>query len=64
MDLYRLRGGLDLHVLDIPSVLETCVCLVEWPDRLGRAMPLNRLGKGSRFNSRETQYVNLARPKV
>lgn len=45
VDLYRLQGGVDLHVLDIPRVLETCVCLVEWPDRLGTAMPVDRLGE-------------------
>lgn len=45
MDLYRLRGGFDLHVLDLPTVLERSVCLVEWPDRLGAAQPLNRLGE-------------------
>lgn len=44
MDLYRLQGGADLRVLDIPGVLETSVCLIEWPDRLGGARPVNRLG--------------------
>eukprot|EP00903_Cladosiphon_okamuranus_P017126 g15778.t1 len=43
MDLYRLQGGADLRVLDIPGVLETSVCLIEWPDRLGEARPENRL---------------------
>lgn len=45
MDLYRLLGGADLRVLDIPAVLETSVCLIEWPDRLGAARPMNRLGE-------------------
>lgn len=45
MDLYRLQGGADLRVLDIPGVLETSVCLIEWPDRLGAARPENRLGE-------------------
>lgn len=45
MDLYRLRGDTDLRILDIPKVLETCICLVEWPDRLGAARPLQRLGE-------------------
>lgn len=45
MDLYRLQGGADLRVLDIPGVLETSVCLIEWPERLGEARPINRLGK-------------------
>ncbi|CAN0562013.1 unnamed protein product, partial [Ectocarpus sp. 12 AP-2014] len=45
MDLYRLQGGTDLRVLGIPGVFETCVCLVEWPDRLGATQPVNRLGE-------------------
>lgn len=45
MDLYRLQGGRDLRVLGIPNVLETCVCLVEWPDRLGAEKPASRLGE-------------------
>lgn len=45
MDLYRLRGGVDLRVLDIPEVLENSICLVEWPDRLGTNKPLRRLGE-------------------
>lgn len=45
MDLYRLQGGADLGVLDIPNVMKTSVCLIEWPDRLGKAQPGNRLGE-------------------
>ena len=45
MDLYRLGGDFDLGVLDIPRVLETSVCLIEWPDRLGATQPVNRLGE-------------------
>lgn len=44
MDLYRLRRGFDRRMLDMPRVLETSVCLIEWPDRLGAAQPANRLG--------------------
>lgn len=45
MDLYRLGGDFDLGVLDIPRVLATSVCLIEWPDRLGASQPDNRLGE-------------------
>lgn len=45
MDLYRLGGDFDLGVLGIPRVLETSVCLIEWPDRLGATQPDNRLGE-------------------
>lgn len=47
MDLYRLGGDFDLGVLDIPGVLETSICLIEWPDRLGATQPVNRLGKNA-----------------
>ncbi|CAN0196075.1 unnamed protein product [Hapterophycus canaliculatus] len=52
MDLYRLKGGSDLRVLDIPGVLKTSVCLIEWPDRLGAAQPANRLGETISLYSR------------
>ncbi|CAM9766306.1 unnamed protein product, partial [Ascophyllum nodosum] len=43
MDLYRLCDSRDLGVVDIPRVLETSICLIEWPDRLGATKPRNRL---------------------
>ena len=45
MDLYRLAAveeSAPLYMLDLPTVLETCCCLVEWPDRLGE-LPEPRL---------------------
>lgn len=45
MDLYRLGEGASLTMLGIPQVLRTCVCLVEWPDRLAAATPSERLGE-------------------
>ncbi len=49
MDLYRLQGGADLRVLDIPNVMKTNVCLIEWPERLGAAKPVKRLGEKSLY---------------
>ncbi|CAM9487663.1 unnamed protein product [Discosporangium mesarthrocarpum] len=43
MDLYRLSGESDLHILKIPEVLQTSVCLIEWPCRLGKFVPDHRL---------------------
>ena len=45
MDLYRLaavEASAPLYMLDLPNVLETCCCLLEWPDRLGE-LPEPRL---------------------
>lgn len=43
IDLFRLSGAGDLHILNIPQIFTTSVCLIEWPDRLGSCMPQNRL---------------------
>lgn len=43
MDLYRLSTEEDLHILGLPSVLSESVCLIEWPSRLGRYTPEDRL---------------------
>lgn len=57
MDLYRLGGDFDLGVLDIPRVLETSVCLIEWPDRLGATQPVNRLGENVSICLLATWYL-------
>ena len=43
MDLQRLGGNANLQELGLDRVLGTCICLVEWPDRLGDYMPPDRL---------------------
>ena len=43
MDLYRLSGPKDLGVLGIPDIFSSCVCLIEWPQRLGELVPQERL---------------------
>lgn len=42
MDLFRLAGEGDLDVLGVPEALQNCVCLVEWPERLGALEPAAR----------------------
>ncbi|CAM9338135.1 unnamed protein product [Pylaiella littoralis] len=59
MDLYRLQGRPDLRVLDIPHVLKTSVCLIEWPDRLGAAQPGNRLDVHLRAVSEDERVVTF-----
>jgi tRNA threonylcarbamoyladenosine biosynthesis protein TsaE len=43
MDLWRLPEGKVAQLVDLPSVFSECVSLIEWPDRLGDAMPAEHL---------------------
>ncbi len=44
MDLYRLNGPDDVHILGMPQIFTNSVCLVEWPCRLGNELiPKERL---------------------
>ncbi|HCU07297.1 MAG TPA: tRNA (adenosine(37)-N6)-threonylcarbamoyltransferase complex ATPase subunit type 1 TsaE [Holosporales bacterium] len=38
-DLYRLQHAEDLIELNIEEALQSGLCLIEWPDRLGAFMP-------------------------
>ncbi len=42
-DLYRLNGPEDIWELGFDDALEDAVSLIEWPERLGRQLPLRRL---------------------
>ncbi|KAG5185972.1 hypothetical protein JKP88DRAFT_236223 [Tribonema minus] len=59
MDLYRLSGADDLHVLNIPEILSTSVCLVEWPDRLQHLTPSVRLEVRISATSGDCRFVEL-----
>lgn len=43
MDLYRLSEGEDLSPLNLDYVLKECISLIEWPSRLGKGIPNERL---------------------
>ncbi|MEY1557085.1 tRNA (adenosine(37)-N6)-threonylcarbamoyltransferase complex ATPase subunit type 1 TsaE [Yoonia sp. R2331] len=38
-DLYRLTDPQEVFELGLDEALETAVCLIEWPDRLGQQAP-------------------------
>jgi tRNA threonylcarbamoyladenosine biosynthesis protein TsaE len=42
-DLYRLTHPDELAELGLDAAFDTAICLVEWPDRLGRLAPENAL---------------------
>jgi tRNA threonylcarbamoyladenosine biosynthesis protein TsaE len=37
IDLFRLPPACDLSFLSIPSIFDTSLCLIEWPERLQKA---------------------------
>ena len=38
-DLYRLTSTAELNELGLEAAFDTAFCLVEWPDRMGKARP-------------------------
>lgn len=42
-DLYRLEKPEDAYELGLEDALSDGICLMEWPERLGRLMPRHRL---------------------
>mgnify|MGYP005843981405 CR=1 FL=1 len=42
-DLYRLGDVAEIEELGLSGALETAICLIEWPDRLGPLSPLGAM---------------------
>jgi tRNA threonylcarbamoyladenosine biosynthesis protein TsaE len=42
-DLYRLSHPDEAGELGLLEAIDTCLTLIEWPDRLGRALPVHAL---------------------
>lgn len=42
-DLYRLSDELELEEIGFSDALDTGVCLVEWPEKAGQALPTDRI---------------------
>lgn len=43
VDLYRLKSAGEVRELGLDEALERGVLLIEWPDRMGHALPADRL---------------------
>uniref|UniRef100_A0A7S2GEU5 tRNA threonylcarbamoyladenosine biosynthesis protein TsaE n=1 Tax=Octactis speculum TaxID=3111310 RepID=A0A7S2GEU5_9STRA len=61
MDLYRLSGTIGTVPLDLETKFRQCICLLEWPDRLGTDIPEERLEVSIRFegSGSDTRVVFL-----
>lgn len=53
-DLYRLEKAEDAFELGIEDAFIDGICLIEWPERLGRLMPRRRLDLGLVAGDSET----------
>lgn len=42
-DLYRIEDEGELEELGLDDAFDDAICLIEWPDRLGRYLPSRRL---------------------
>jgi len=42
-DLYRIEDEAELQELGLDEAFDGAICLIEWPDRLGRYLPPRRL---------------------
>ncbi|NSX53599.1 tRNA (adenosine(37)-N6)-threonylcarbamoyltransferase complex ATPase subunit type 1 TsaE [Parasulfitobacter algicola] len=64
-DLYRLTHPDDVFELGLEEALETALCLIEWPDRLGDFAPKNALILELKAleNGRHTITVGTKDPK-
>jgi len=59
MDLYRLPSGCDLGMLGIPGIFSTCLCIIEWPQRMGDKMPAEYLEIEMTIGTNEERMVKL-----
>ena len=60
LDLYRLEHESDLIELGWDEMVQNSITLVEWPDRLGRFLPENRLEITLNFGTKEDyRQVNI-----
>jgi tRNA threonylcarbamoyladenosine biosynthesis protein TsaE len=61
-DLYRLTDPAEVEELGLEEAFDDAICLVEWPDRLGGALPDRRLDLALGFGPGETDRTAAFRP--
>jgi tRNA threonylcarbamoyladenosine biosynthesis protein TsaE len=56
-DLYRISSPAEAEELGLSDAFDTSICLVEWPDRLGEAVPPDALFVQFDLGDKETDRV-------
>ena len=62
-DLYRLSHPDEVAELGLEDAFSHAICLIEWPDRLGRLTPANAI-RIALSTSGEGRSVTIDRPRV
>jgi N-acetylmuramate 1-kinase len=63
-DLYRLSDPSELDELGLDEALADGICLVEWPDKAGRALPKNRIEIEFQFASDGGRNLVIRAPEA
>ena len=56
-DLYRLERPEDCFELGIEEAMTGALCLIEWPERLGRYLPADRLDLRLEFGATQSERI-------
>ena len=59
MDLYRLPTGADMTILGMPDIFDSCLCLIEWPQRMADKLPREYLDVDLKIQEDETRLITL-----
>ena len=59
IDLYRLSNGSALSFLSIPTIFDSSLCLIEWPERLGNFLPREYTSIDFRINADESRCAEI-----
>ena len=57
-DLYRVKKPGDAYELGIEEAFEDAISLIEWPEKLGRLLPAERLDLGLEFSGETSPVGN------
>ncbi|MDH4442318.1 MAG: tRNA (adenosine(37)-N6)-threonylcarbamoyltransferase complex ATPase subunit type 1 TsaE [Rhizobium sp.] len=63
-DLYRLADVSELDELGFDEALSTGICLVEWPERAGKALPKNRIDIRFQFSADGGRVLSVSGPEA
>ena len=59
VDLYRIEETSELRELGLDEAMESAICLIEWPDRLGGDLPADRLDVVLAFDGENARTATL-----
>ena len=59
VDLYRIEETSELRELGLEEAMESAICLIEWPDRLGGDLPADRLDVVLAFDGESGRIATL-----